>query len=386
MHPCLVFLRKTSMKKILIALLTACLASLASLTYSQVKELRITSDEVVIEKLGARLPKAVPPADLAPAVRRAISLARQTADPRYLGQAQAMIGTLWSNPAASYDIATLQATIEQSRHEFAQARITLQNALAKPAPSHAQAWLTLATIERVQGNYKQAEAACKSIKPTEAQLYAQACLLETQSLQGLRNPAREGFHALLRQQNQPSQQAWLLSLLAENEDRSGNTAAALKHYALSLSLDNDGYTALAYADALLRQNQAAQAITALQNQPASDAVLIRRAHAYKLLKDPQYQRLADELNARFAAAEQRENSQRDGGKLGHAREQALHALYVQGQAQAALAFAQNNLKLQREPIDWLIAIESAAQLGQAAEKAKLIAAAAQTGLKDERLK
>lgn len=386
MHPCRISLRHIHMKKILIAILGA---SLSNLAFAQVKELRITNDNAIIEKLGARVPKpanATNTADLVPAVRQAIALARQTADPRYLGQAQAMISTLWSNPAASYDIATLQATIEQSRHEFSQARATLQSALAKPAASHAQAWLTLATIERVQGNYKQAEAACKNIKPTEAQLYAQACVLETQSLQGQWKPAREGFNALLRQQNQPSQQAWLLSLLAENEERAGHSAAALKHYALSLSLDNDGYTAVAYADALLRQNQPAQAIAALQNQPASDAILIRRAHAYKLLKDPQYQRLADELNARFAAAEQRENSQRDGGKLGHAREQALHALYVQGQAQAALAFAQSNLKLQREPIDWLIAIESAVQLGQAAEKAKLIAAAAQTGLKDERLK
>jgi tetratricopeptide (TPR) repeat protein len=384
MHPCRVSLRKVIMKKIIIALLGA---SLSSLACAQAKELRITNENAIIEKLGPRVPKPATQAkaasaeDLVPAVRQTIRLARQTADPRYLGQAQAMIGSLWSNPAASYDIATLQATIEQSRHEFAQARLTLQAALAKPAATYAQAWLTLATIERVQGNYKQAEAACKNIKPTEAQLYAQVCLLETRSLQGQWLPAREGFNALLRQQNQPSQQAWLLSLLAENEERAGNTAAALKHYALSLSLDNDGYTALAYADALLRQNQAAQAIAALQNQPASDAVLIRRAQGYKLLKDPQFARLADELNARFTAA-----SQRDGNNLGHAREQALHALYVQGQAQTALAFAQSNLKLQREPIDWLIAIQSAAQLGQTAEKAKLIAAAAQTGLKDERLK
>jgi tetratricopeptide (TPR) repeat protein len=379
LHPCRFLLRIESMKRVFIGILAT---SLGCITTAQVKELRITSDDAVIEKLGARAPKPATPADLVPAVRQAIALARQTADPRYLGQAQALIGALWSSPQASYEVATLQATIEQSRHQFAQARKTLQSALTKPTASHAQAWLTLATIERVQGNYDESTKACKSITTAEAQLYAQACLLETQSMQGQWQPAREGFTNLLRGQRLPSQQAWLLSLLAENEERAGSPAAALKHYALSLTLDNDGYTALAYADALLRQNQAALAITALQSQPASDAVLIRRVQAYKMLGDAQHQRLAIELDARFAAAALRDGN----SNAGHARELALHALYVQGNAKAALDFAQTNLKLQRESIDWLIALQSAEKLGASAEKAKLLQAAAKTGLKDERLK
>jgi tetratricopeptide (TPR) repeat protein len=367
------------MKKILSALIYTSIACIAS---AQVKELRITSDDEVIEKLGARITKPASGADIVLAVRQAISLARQTADPRYLGQAQALIGSLWNNPLASYELATLQATIEQSRHEFAQARKTLQAALAKPATSHAQAWLTLATIERVQGNYKQAQTACKSIYTPEAQLYAKACLLETQSMLGQWREAREGFTALLLTERLPSTQAWLLSLLAENEERAGLAGAALKHYTLSLSLDNDGYTALAYADALLRQKQAGLALTALQNQPSSDAVLIRRAQAFKILGDPQHQRIAQELTARFAAAAQREGN----NNPGHAREQALHTLYVLGNAKAALDFSQTNLKLQRESIDWMIAIQSAELMDAKPEKAKLLKTAAATGLRDERLK
>jgi hypothetical protein len=377
MHPYRFFLRRDIMKKILVGLIATLLGCLAS---AQVKELGITSDDAVIEKLGARISKPATAADLIPAVRQANALARQTADPRYLGQAQALIGALWSSPQASYELLTLQATIEQSRHEFTQARKTLQSALAKPAASHAQAWLTLATIERVQANYAAAEAACKSITTPAAQMYAQACLYETKSLQGQWDEARQGFQALLREQRLPGQQAWLLSLLAENEERAGNAAAAAKQYALSLSLENDGYTALAYADALLRQSQAALALSALQAQPSSDAVLIRRAMAYKQLGDAQQPRLAEELNARFAAAAQR------GDNAGHAREQAMHALYVQGKPEAALAFAQTNLKLQREPLDWLIAIQSARQLGQSTEVSKLQQAAFKLGLKDERLK
>ncbi len=378
MLPCRFFLRTERMKN---SFAIFALAIWSITAAAQVKELRITDGDTIIEKLGARAPKLTSPADLVPAVRQLIALARQTADPRYLGQAQAMIGALWSSPQAGYEVATLQATIEQSRHEFSQAKLSLQSALAKPTASNAQAWLTLATIERVQGNYAAAAQACKSITTLEAQAYAQACQLETQSLLGQWAAAREGFTSLLRTQRLPGQQGWLLSLLAENEERAGNAEVALKHYALSLSLDNDGYTALAYADALLRQNQAQLALKVLQNEPSSDAVLIRRAHAYKILADAKFRGIADELNARFAAAVQRENN-----PLGHAREQALHALYVQGDAKAALAFAQKNLALQKEPIDWLIAVQSANQSGQAVEKAKLLAAASQTGLKDARLK
>jgi hypothetical protein len=381
LHPCRFVLRSKDMKKISIGTLL-CIFSFT--TSAQVKDLRITSDDIILEKLPARIAKpssSASAAELAQAVRQAIDLSRQTADPRYLGQAQSLIGALWNSPQANYEITTLQATIEQSRHEFAQARKTLQSALTKPAASHAQAQLTLATIERVQGNYAAAEAACKSINTPQAQLYAQTCLLETQSLQGQWSQARQGLTALLRTQRKPGTQAWLLSLLAENEERAGQADAALKYYALSLATEKDGYTALAYSDALLRQNKAALALTALQAEPESDSVLIRRAQAYKLLGDPRHTSLASELTARFRLAAARMQDQ-----SGHTREQALYELHVQGNAQMALALAQSNLKLQREPIDWLLALQSASTAGQSQIKAKLLQEIAQSGLKDERLK
>lgn len=340
-----------------------------------------SSDDAVVEKLGARVARPQASADIVPAVRQAILLARRSADPRYLGQAQAMIGPLWSNPQASYDVATLQATIEQSRHEFAAASKTLRAALTKPAPSYAQAWLTLATIERVQGNYPKALEACQGINAPAAQLYAEACRLETVSLQGQWDTARRGFSQLLRAQRLPIQQAWLQSLMAENEERAGQTDQALKLYAASLAADADGYTALAYADALLRSGKPAPAALALEGQPNSDSVLIRRAAAYKALGDTRWQALAEEIRQRFAAS-----AQRGGSQAGHAREQAQFELLVLGDAKAALASAQANLQLQREPLDWLLAVQSANQSGNSAEAAKLLAAAAKQGLTDARLK
>jgi hypothetical protein len=347
---------------------------------AQVRDIDLTNNEVILEKLGPRLSQpASPSADVTTAVKQAILLARQTADPRYLGQAQALMGSQWGSPQASHELMTLQATIEQSRHEFDNARQTLQKALKKSAASQAQAWLTLASIERVQGNYAASAIACQSITESAAQLYRTACLLETSSLQGQWEAARQGYSALLREVRQSAQQAWLLSLLAENELRAGQKALALQLFARSLAFDNDGYTALSFADTLLADQQAGPALAILETQPHSDAVLIRRAYAYKILKDSRFAALDAELAQRFVAAKQR------GDNSGHAREQALHALHVLGDAKAALVLAQSNLKLQREPIDWWIAIQSAQKVGAAQEKNQLLQAAAKTGLKDVRL-
>jgi hypothetical protein len=349
-------------------------------TVAQVRDIDLTNNEVILERLGPRLSQpASPSTDVTTAVKQAILLARQTADPRYLGQAQALMGSQWGSPQASHELMTLQATIEQSRHEFDNARQTLKKALKKSAVSQAQAWLTLASIERVQGNYAASANACQSITESAAQLYRTACLLETNSLQGQWEAARQGYSALLREARQSAQQAWLLSLLAENELRSGQKATALQLFARSLAFDTDGYTALSFADTLLADQQAGPALAILENQPSSDAVLIRRAYAYKILKDSRFAALEAELAQRFAAAKQR------GDNSGHAREQALHAFHVLGDAKAALVLAQTNLKIQREPIDWWIAIQSAQKVGAIQEKNQLLQAAAKTGLKDVRL-
>ena len=369
------YLRREFMKKIFVSLALMAACSL----HAQIQLLTPSSADTVIEKLGPRLVKTPVSGDVIPAVRQAISLARQSSDPRYLGQAQALIGSQWNSPQAPHDLLTLQATIEQSRHEFEQASKTLRLALQRPAPSKAQAWLTLATIERVQGRYAASMKACNSITEPPAQLYARACALETLSMQGQWASAREGLAQLLSEQRLPVQQAWLQSLQAENELRAGDRAAALKYFSISLSLADDGYTALAYADTLLDEGQAQAVLRVLEAQPSSDSVLIRRARAYKLLNNPQAEVLVRELSSRFATLLQR------GGMLGHAREQALFEGYVVGDSSAALAAAKENLKLQRESIDWLIAIRSAQAAGQSGEKTRLLRELAETGLKDARL-
>ena len=334
----------------------------------------------VIERLPERIrPPAATPQAAAEAARRWIMMARQNADPRYLGRAQAVLARWWDRPDAPVELAVLQATIEQSRHEFDAARKTLQGALARE-PAQAQGWLTMATLERLAGRYDAAAQACARVQQAGAGLYAAACTLETRSLLGDFDQAQQGFQALVHQAADASTRAWLLSLLAESEERAGRDASARAAYQGSLQLESDGYTALAYADLLLRLSQPAEALRVLASQPASDAVLIRQGQAMKLKGDPGWKAVRSELMERFAALDARGED-----STLHARERALAALWLDDQPDTAWRYAQANLGLQKEPLDWWLALSAAQAAGRSPDIGRLQQALQGSGLKDARL-
>jgi hypothetical protein len=356
-----------------------------------------TNDLEVIETLAPRiflsspkgdgnLPKPLGVKAAAEAAQRAISLSRETGDPRYLGQAQALLKPWWDKPNAPVLIAVLQATIQQSRHEFDAARTlltgTLQRELAND-PARSQGWLTLATIERVLGRYEQSLVACKRVAESGAlalTVYATACELEIKSLQGQHSQVRLGFSALIKQADNRLIKSWLLSLKAENEERAGSDDGALNAYEASLQVQDDTYSALAASDLLLRKNRPAAALKILEKQPASDAVIIRRAYAKKRLGDAQWKVLFAEINDRLSAMNLRGDDPRS-----HAREQALVNLWLKEEGASALASAQLNLTLQKEPIDWWIALQSARLLNDPNTVAQLRSQWQAIGLRDARL-
>ena len=319
--------------------------------------------------------------------KRWIQLSRQTSDPRYLGRAQSVLTKWWDRADAPADIAVLQATIEQSRHEFDKARASLLR-VVRNAPNHAQAWLTIATLERLSANYPAAIVACEQVARSGNVFYGQACQFETLSLQGDFATARAGFDKLLNlNKGAPSgrgisadDQAWLWSLQAENEERAGKDASAMKAYATSLALANDGYTALAYADGLLRLAKPDQALKVLMNQPDSDAVLLRRAYAQKRLGDANWQGLNQQLKERFAALKLRGEETRL-----HARELALAAFWLDQQYGDAAALAMINLQMQKEPFDWWLALSSSQSAGLNNQVTKLKDSLMRSGLVDQRL-
>jgi hypothetical protein len=348
--------------------------------YAQGRDLLPTSDNQVVEKLAPRVErKPKTPAAAALAAKQAITLARESAQARYLGRAQAVLQPWWDKADAPTELAVLQATVQQSRHEFAAARAVLERVLQRE-PHHAQALLTLATLERVAANYPAAARACAQLRQTAAVLYAEACSLETQSLQGKHRAAQQGFESLLGDATDPAAQSWLWSLAGENEERAGHDDKAYQAYQTSMQLAADNYTALAAADLLLRTGQAAAALPWLSKLPDSEAVLLRRAYAYKQLQDLQWQEIAKELELRFTAMEQRGDA-----PVLHARERALAYLWLTQDGAKALQSAQLNLSLQKEPLDWWIAVQSAQLAKDSVSAQKIMSDLSAVGLRDSRL-
>ena len=363
---------------------------LSCLAASALQPLR---DEEVLEVLPAvtrsRPPQqaaALAPAPVAPnpaaalkQAREDISVARQTGDTRYWGRAQAALAPWWDRPDAPADLAVLQATVQQGRHEFAASRGVLASTLAR-APGNAQGWLNLASLERLSARYSEAMAACDAVARANETLYAQACRLETGSLQGEHQKAAQGFEVLLRQTQDPGQRSWLLSLLAESLERAGRDAPAADAYMRSLAAQPDLYTAIAYSDLLLRTGKNSQALQVLAPLPETDAVVLRRAAAWKRLGNLRWKNEHKMLEERIE-----ELRRRGDDPALHGRELALAALWLDEDAARALQAAKSNLLLQREPIDWWVAVQSAKMAGDGAALAEIGQSIAAAGLRDARL-
>ena len=80
----------------------------------------------------------------------------------------------WPDPSATpADVLLMRATLQQYLHEFDAAVAHLRLLLARPGGERqAQAWLTLATVLRVQGRYAESDAACRGLERRRREVYA----------------------------------------------------------------------------------------------------------------------------------------------------------------------------------------------------------------------
>ena len=324
-------------------------------------------------------PRTADPHAAATQARKDVAVARQTGDTRYWGRAQAELGPWWDLPDAPAELAVLQATVQQGRHEFEASRKVLVAALAR-SPRDAQGWLNLAALERLSARYAESLQACDAVARAGQSLYAQACRLETQSLQGQQATAALGFQTLLMQATTDAQRSWLLSLLAESQERAGRDALAADAYTRSLALDPDLYTSIAFSDLLLRIGKPRQAQQILAPLPETDAVLLRRATAWRRTGDARWVEMRSTLRERAA-----ELVRRGDDPTLHAREMALTSLWLDDDARAALQLSRRNLQLQREPVDWWVALQSARLAKDTAAVNEVTSAITAAGLVDARL-
>lgn len=322
------------------------------------------------------------PALAAGVARRYLEQARELGDPRFVGLALAALSP-WTDPqTAPADVLLVRASLLQFVHEFDASVAILRQLLSRPGAQRSpQAWLTLATVLRVQGRYGDSDAACREVARSGAALHGAACLAENATLRGDVAAARQSFERLLAEPRlAAATRGWLLTSLAELEERDGRVAAADAAYRAVLRLGSDAYAALAYADFLIAQKRPADALVVLKGETRTDAVLLRLAIAGTLARSPDRERDVAEMRERFAAENERPDA-----RLLHGREQAMFALFIERAPQRALELARGDIARQREPLDLLVFAQAARASGQreAIDEARRLKA--QVGLHDRRI-
>jgi tetratricopeptide (TPR) repeat protein len=281
-----------------------------------------------------------------------VSRSRATGDLRYLGYAEAMLQPWTQQASVPPGVLVLKATILQSRHAFDAALGQLDLAL-QLQPDNAQAWLTRATVLRVLGRYDEAAASCARLA---LQADAGINALCRESLRGLTGHLQSAYAELVAlplQEMPPEARAWRYSELGEMAERRGDDSAAEHWFREGLQLaPEDFYMRAACADLLLRQRRAAETLQLLAGFESMEPMLLRIVVAQRLLGQGDSASGRAMLATAFDVEQQR-------GEAVHRREQARFLLDIEQQPEAALAAAQENWRVQREPDDLLILLRSA---------------------------
>jgi tetratricopeptide (TPR) repeat protein len=315
-------------------------------------------------------------------VRRYIELGRAESDPRYYGYAEAALTPWMQTTHPNAETLTLRATLFQNRHEFPAALEHLNKALAQQ-PRLAQAWLTRALIQEVQGNYAAALNSCLPLIKLASPLTAKVCITSTLSLSGQIDSAYHQLNQAIQtaEHEQPQDKQWALITLAEMAERIGNDAAAEQHYREAFDLNlRSGYLLATYADFLMDHKRYNEVITLLQKETRADGLLLRLTIAEQRLNLAELTSHKETLAARFAASRMR-------GDTSHQGDEARFLLHVLQQPEQALELALQNWSVQRESRDARILLEATLAFGKAKQAAQpTLDFLAQSRLQDARLK
>jgi Tfp pilus assembly protein PilF len=305
-----------------------------------------------------------------------VDYSRQIGDAHYAGYAEAVIAPLVNSPSPPASALVTQATILQYRHQFAEAKDLLQKAL-KSDPRSLQAWLTLANLGMVQGEYQAAAKSCVQV----TNLSVEVGLVCTANLRSYIGQARQSLE-ILRQVESSSVdapanfRAWVQGLMAESAERIGDWPLAEAHYRNALQLQpEDNFLLVAYADFLLDRNRPREVLPLLADHTQSDTAFLRIALAEAALHSDQVQRYTWVMAARFEALRAR-------GSEYFGREESRFALQLQHDPQTALDMGLRNWQVQRAPWDARVVLEAAVASKQPRAATDVLDFLAKTKLED----
>lgn len=307
---------------------------------------------------------------------------RDTGDARYLGRAQAVIAPWTSKQPAPVDALLVQATILQSRHQFAESRQILQAVLQRDR-TNPQAWLTLSSVALVQGDMAEGQRACAHLIGGTDALVITGCIGSVAAVTGNAKNATRLISTLLEKEpnESPALQSWARGLLADAAKYQGQINQADAEFRKALQLaPGDNFLLADYADFLLVQNRAREALELTRGYSQSDTSFLRQVLAESALKLPAAQGDILVMASRFRDLEQR------GDRRLYGREEARFALDLQHDPARALKLALDNWMIQHAPEDILIYLEAALAAGQPESAQVVLDFLKKTGFEDPKVR
>ncbi|HEY4146780.1 hypothetical protein [Pinirhizobacter sp.] len=320
------------------------------------------------------------PGDAARAVALAkayVDYGRATGDARYLGRAIAVIDPFMKAVDPPVPVLLLHATVQQSRHAFAASRTELDQVL-KRDPGNVQGWLTLATVAMVQGDFSTANKACVHLANTGGDFMGLVCSASLRSLDG---HARQAYAMLTLVQDPgpkapPAIHSWIEGLMADTAARMGDAAAADGHFRQALQFTpGDNFLLADYGEFLLGQGRPREALALVADDPTSDTSFLVRVTAKVMMNAPDAAKDIAQMDARFAAMDQR-------GDHVFLREEADFRRVAHQDANGALTLARENWKVQRASKDARAYLAAAIATGHPAAASEVIDFIRATGMSD----
>ncbi len=284
-----------------------------------------------------------PPFDqISPKIHALLSFAYNQGDPRALGQAEALLTPYLAEKSA--ETIFLQATIQQSKHDFDTAKASLQS-LLKKTPNQPDSLLMLASINLVQGHFDESRQNCDGIRDIGLMVLRLACFAQVDDMTGHLAQSRQVLTTLVTINNGLTQEQsqWLYLILADIAQRTDDVKLAQTVFQ---HLDLTKAPALtAQADWLIAHQDWKACSQALSAHRDNDALLLRLA-ACELHTDPA------QAKTDLALVGERMQLWQLRGDTSHQREQALYALLSDDKSQDALVIARTNWAKQKETADF----------------------------------
>lgn len=318
------------------------------------------------------------PGNTAAALRLAevhIGLAREEADPRHFGRAEAVLAPWLAATNPPTEARVLRSAVRQGVHDFEGAMADLDAALAAE-PTHVGAWLARLTIQCVRSDFEGARRSAARLLRSGDELVATAAAAQVASLTGNSAGAARMLETAVGRNPSatPGMRSWCLALLADIRMRRGEPALADAAFRGALALTpRDPQILGAYADFLIDQGRVVEVGPLLAEFPQVDALRLRVAEAE-----------TDKPSRARAVARLRSGVElnRARGDRVHLREEARFHLRLLGDATGALGLALENWKVQREPADARVLLEAAQAAGDAEAVRRLLETLRAQGLED----